>query len=69
MEIKTQNGSVELEIMSYLIDISIRRLNLLNQKATHLSCNHLTPILLIIFSLKEVGKFNFFHIFIYNTKM
>jgi len=59
-EKKYQNGSAGIEIMALLLDIAFRRLNLLNLRATHVSCNPDTPLLLRIFGFKEVGKFEKF---------
>jgi RimJ/RimL family protein N-acetyltransferase len=51
-----RNGIYAIETLSLLLQIAFNRLNLLNLKATHMSSNPYTPLLLKMFGFTEVGR-------------
>ena len=52
-----RNGAIAVETMSLLLDIAFNRLNFKNIKASHISTNPITPVLLKMFGFREAGKF------------
>jgi len=62
-EKKYRNGPVAIETMSLLLDIAFNRLNMLNLRASHISTNPHTPLLVKIFGFQEVGRFKKFSYF------
>ena len=54
---KYRNGAIAIETMSLLLDIAFNRLNLQNVKASHVSANSSSSVLLKLFDFLEVGRF------------
>jgi len=56
-EKKYRNGAIAIETMSLLLDIAFNRLNLQNVKASYVSANSSSSVLLRLFDFLEVGRF------------
>ncbi len=56
-EKKYRNGAIAIETMSLLLDIAFNRLNLQNVKASYVSANSSSSVLLKLFDFLEVGRF------------
>lgn len=51
-----RNGLYAVETLSLMLQIAFNRLNLVNLKATHMSSNPYTPLLLRMFGFTEIGR-------------
>lgn len=65
-EKKFKNGVIAVEIMSLLIKIAFKRINLLNLRSVFVKSHPHTPTLLKLFKFKEVGTLKDY--FFYNDK-